>query len=441
MDPLSISASVLTVIAATITTVNTLRETVKRYKGRDKTLNRLEGGLLDLVTILNSLEAAANNETPILSLLTGPVGRCAQVCHEFEEAMKIFTGKSKTGLKDWAKMEFMRGDINDFIDTLADYKSTIAVGLGTVTIHASKVTQQVVGDYNEMIESTVYNLELRLQRIDEKITSVVADHLSILEDSGIDLQDEKAVTKQCLRICERASSYIKSLQDGQPTLQRGVPQEGAGYAVNQFKAQLLTRQLLDENQDKLSETIGRIRERLDSITANGGPDSERETLRLQEEINFSKQCLEVCKQASNHMSNQKIHIFGDFTADQDSDQFVVTTLADLFNIGNVKATNRSGQLVGSFQTDDLVRDISKERYRSRFGAVGGPLEIAQLDAAAASPSTFETRKAEKSPLNLNQAKEDGKLASPEITYDRPSPNEVRRRTAGVEEGAKKTSHE
>ena len=134
MDPLSISASTLTIIAATITSVKALHETVKRYKGRDKTLGRLQDGLLDLITILSSLEAAVNGDNPVLMLLKGPVDRCAKVCREFENAMKIFNGKSKTGLKDWTKMEFMRGDINEFIDTLADYKATITIGLGTITM-------------------------------------------------------------------------------------------------------------------------------------------------------------------------------------------------------------------------------------------------------------------------------------------------------------------
>jgi hypothetical protein len=134
MDPLSISASALTLIAATIATVQALQETVKRYKGRDKTLGRLQDGLKDLITILNSLEAVANDETPVMTLLKGPVSRCAQVCHEFEDAMKVFNGKSKTSLKDWTRMEFMRGDINEFIDTLTDYKSTITIGLGTITM-------------------------------------------------------------------------------------------------------------------------------------------------------------------------------------------------------------------------------------------------------------------------------------------------------------------
>jgi hypothetical protein len=291
-----------------------------------------------------------------------------------------------------------------------------------------------------MIKDTVYNLEIRLQRIDEKITSVAADHPTLLEDSSIDLQDEKAVTIQCLRICKRASSYITSLQDGQPALQREAPQQSAGYVLNQFEAQLLTQKSLNESRDNLLATIGRLRERLDSITSNGATDGGSETLLLQEEINFSKQCLEVCRQASNQVSSQKIHIIGEVIADEDCDQVVVTTLADLFNVGKVKAMSRSAQLVGSMQAD-VLRDISKDRYGSRFGALGGSLETAQLDATAASPSTFETRKAEKSPMESNQAKEYAKLAGPETTYDRPSPNEVRRRKAGGEDGTKKTGNE
>jgi len=82
-------------------TVKALHETVECCKGRDKTLRRLQDGLDDLATILNSLEEApTDDEARILTLLKGPVGRCAQVCREFEKAMKIFSVKSKMGLKD-----------------------------------------------------------------------------------------------------------------------------------------------------------------------------------------------------------------------------------------------------------------------------------------------------------------------------------------------------
>lgn len=291
-----------------------------------------------------------------------------------------------------------------------------------------------------MIKDTTYHLEMRLQRIDEKITSVAADRQALLEDSRIDLQDEKAVTVQCLLICERASSYINSLQDEQPALQGEATQPSAGYVLNQFEAQVLTQKSLRENQDNLLQTIGRLRERLDSMKSNGAADGGREKLQLEEEINFSKQCLEVCKQASDQVSRQKIYTVGEVIADDDCDQLVVTTLADLFNVGKVKAMRRSAQLVGSME-GDVLRDISKDRYGSRFAALGGSLDTVHLDTTAVSPSTSETRKATKSPMKSNQAKEDGKLAGPEAANDKPSPNEVRRRKAAGEDGTKKMGQE
>ncbi len=133
-DPLSIAASVVAVVTAAIQSTKALSATVKRYKDRDKTLARLQDELEDLTTVLTSLEEAANFDKPVSALLKGPVDRCGQVCREFEGAMEQFAGKAKTGRRDWVKMEFMRGNIHDFMDTLASYKSTIMVGLGTITM-------------------------------------------------------------------------------------------------------------------------------------------------------------------------------------------------------------------------------------------------------------------------------------------------------------------
>jgi hypothetical protein len=133
-DPLSIAASVLTVVTAAIQTTKSLHETVQSYKDRDKTLRRLLDELDDLMNILRSLRQVADADATVLELLKRPVERCGEVCGQFEETMKRFGGKSKMPLKDWAKMEFMSGDINGFIDTIAGYKSTIAVGLGTITM-------------------------------------------------------------------------------------------------------------------------------------------------------------------------------------------------------------------------------------------------------------------------------------------------------------------
>lgn len=133
-DPLSISASVLAVLTAAIQSTKSLYEAVKRFKDRNKTLRRLQDELEDLGKILNSLNEAINADASVMTLLQGPLDRCGRVCREFERSMKKFSGKPNTSFLDWTKMEFMRGDINDFIDTISGYKSTISVGLGTITM-------------------------------------------------------------------------------------------------------------------------------------------------------------------------------------------------------------------------------------------------------------------------------------------------------------------
>jgi hypothetical protein len=132
-DPLSITASLLAVITVALQSTKSLYETVNRFKDRNKTLRRLQDELGDLTKILDSLAQVANAEL-MLTLLQGPIERCSQVCREFEQSMEVFRGKSKTGFRDWTRMEFMRGDINEFIDTIAGYKSTISVGIGTITM-------------------------------------------------------------------------------------------------------------------------------------------------------------------------------------------------------------------------------------------------------------------------------------------------------------------
>jgi hypothetical protein len=133
-DPLSITASLFAVITAAVQSTKALRETITRFKDRDKTLGRLQNELCDLVTILNSLKQVVDTEASMLALLKGPIERCTQVCCDFGKSMEAFSRKSKTGFRDWTKMEFMRGDIHEFIDTISGYKSTISVGLGTLTM-------------------------------------------------------------------------------------------------------------------------------------------------------------------------------------------------------------------------------------------------------------------------------------------------------------------
>lgn len=265
-----------------------------------------------------------------------------------------------------------------------------------------------------MIQDTAYNLEVHLQRIDEKMA--LSTTATTPGDTNIDLNDEREVTKQCLRICEDARSYIESLTDREPSLQHETTPEHPKDDQNQFEAQMLTRKALDENRDKFAELIGRLRGRLESSALDGG-DNDR--ARLQEDIDNYKQCLELCKRASDEVSRRKIHSIGEAIADGDSDQLVVTTLADLFDVKKAVSRGRSAQLVGSM-TDETLRQLSEDRYGSRFGALANP----EADATT-SHSTFETQRVA-SRLSHRAAKD----GQPRDTVTRrPTPNEVRKRTS------------
>ncbi|KAJ5194895.1 uncharacterized protein N7498_008333 [Penicillium cinerascens] len=292
-DPLSITASVLAVIAAAIQSTQSLYETVKCFRDRDRTLHRLQNELEDLAKILGSLTEVTSAETSMFELLQSPIGRCGQVCGEFKQSLEAFSQNSKMGVRDWTKMEFMRGDIDDFINVVAGYKSTISIGLCAITMDTTKVSRQALQDYNELIQDTAYNLEVNLQRVNEKMSRFILDNINTL-DISIDINDEKEVAKKCLRICEDVRSCIESRANRESFILQERPQNATEDDMQTcFEAQALTRQVLEESRDSFTQVIGRLQKRLESLLPNMNPGDDNERLRLQHDINTSKQCLET----------------------------------------------------------------------------------------------------------------------------------------------------
>lgn len=276
-----------------------------------------------------------------------------------------------------------------------------------------------------MIQDTAYNLEVHLRRIDEKMARFTTEGTNT-SDTTIDLKDERAVTKQCLRICEDARSHIESLTRRESTLLNEAPQittednMGSG-----FEAQQLTRQTLGENGGRLAETIGRLQERLESLILDGDPRNDNERRRLQDDIDISKQCLDVCKVASE-VSHRKEYRIGEVIADGDSDQVVVTTLADLFDVKKALSKGNSAQLIGSM-SEETLQHLAEKRYSSRFGAVAG--DSVNTQASANTPlSVFETQNSKQ--YSAPQAGNDEQLPGPEARRNKPSSNEMRKRAGG-----------
>lgn len=234
------------------------------------------------------------------------------------------------------------------------------------------------------------------------------------------------MTQQCLRICEDAKSYIESLTNRESSVLPNTPKDAAAEddTGNYFEAQLLTRQALVENQNGFAKTIHLLQKRLQTLILNKDRNNE-ERLGLQEDIHISKQCLEVCKMASE-VSHQKIYRIGEVVAEDDSDQVVVTTLADLFDIKKAMSKGNAAQLVGSM-TEGALRHLAEKRYSNRFGVPvsdSGPVEA----GTSSSPSAFETQKSRSAftPRTGDYEQSPG----PKTRRTRASPNEMRKRGMG-----------
>jgi hypothetical protein len=290
--------------------------------------------------------------------------------------------------------------------------------------HTSKVSQKVLQDYNEMIQTTAYNLEIQLRRIDERIKQLTAGN-SNTSGLSIDLKDEKEVTKQCLRICKDARSYIESLSDRESTLLQEAPQNAD--EEDAFEAQLRTRQALDKNLGHFVETIGHLQRRLDSLIMNEepGPGNDDERLKLEADIDTSKQCLDVCKAASE-VTRQKVFRIGEVIADGSSDQVVVTTLADLFDIKKALSKDNSAQLVGSMDAESL-RNVTDKRYGSRFGAVISDSDPTEAGASRSPLISKVQKNKQASPPHRGNYDE---APGPSTKQAKPSSNEVRKRFMG-----------
>ncbi|CRK15944.1 hypothetical protein BN1723_010853 [Verticillium longisporum] len=284
----------------------------------------------------------------MLALLEGPFDRCGQLCHEFQVAMEDFNGKSNIGFRDWTKMEFMKGDINEFMDTLSGYKSTISVGPGTLTLQMSKASHDVLERYSEMVQNTSHDLKIHLQRIDEKMALFTSE---IPNTSDIDLKDERAVTAHCIRICEDAQSYLDSLVERERQAQvQTPPPDPAATELPYFEVRRETHKVLGENRDSIAKHIGRL------------------------------------------------HVF---------------------DVKKALSKGMSAQLIGSM-TDESLRQMSQDRYRSRFGS------SARTENDVSTSDTIVDNSGTHGHLS-HQVALDSRRRKPDVRA-RAGPNEMRKRT-------------
>jgi hypothetical protein len=220
----------------------------------------------------------------------------------------------------------------------------------------------------ELTKYTAYDLEMQLQRIDERI----------VQNTNLNLEDESTVTKQCLRICEDTMAYIESLTSQEPTLTQEAPKNAA-----------------EDSIQNLQLVVDRLRQRLESPIEKASRNDE-ERLRLQEDINVLKQCLEICETASK-IIHQKGYRNGEPIVEGDCVSIVVTTLADLFSVKKVKSGARTASLVGS------ITDKTLEKLKQQWDSTGNISDLDKAVSTAAREKMTSTPEGE--PINDSTVQE------------------------------------
>lgn len=137
-DPLSIASGIVALVTFALTSSVNLYTTIRSFQSQDKKARALKTELGDITTVLESLLETVNNNPDInFEPLKAPLHRCGNACNEYGELICRFTRHStasRSSVRDWVTQKYLQGDINDFKDMLAGYKSTINIALASANM-------------------------------------------------------------------------------------------------------------------------------------------------------------------------------------------------------------------------------------------------------------------------------------------------------------------
>ncbi|PTB69441.1 hypothetical protein BBK36DRAFT_1110945 [Trichoderma citrinoviride] len=398
MDPLTISSGVFRILTGALDSSKSLHDTVQSFRNHERTIRELRSELESLIQVLESLRGVVtSDEGPVVSMLKNPVLRCHQICQDFKAVILKCTrhssGGSRTSFRDWTRIRYMGGDVRDFKDMLAGYKATIAVALGSLNMQTAQVTREAMDQHNEMIQETTADLEAHLRDIDQKLAGIAsllrqeqdpdATAAAAADESSSTAQMEeerRRSVQQCLAICESAIAHLQSLQNDLPPQQQ---QQQRDQAEEEFCANK-TALALSDARGRILVTMTELQKQLAAATPVKPPPRNTEVIsllpqqqqqqqqqqleedrtQLLKELVTARQCLQVCNLAAAAQASRRgLHVFDDVSAQEDSQQVIVTTAGDLINAKNVRAGNSSTQWLGSM-TDASLQQLCAARTAS-----------------------------------------------------------------------------
>ena len=131
-DPFSITTFALTASYKLVTTI-------RDYKGHDKRARGLKNEVQDLVAVLQTLlDTIADYPDLDFSSLAIPLDQCGKTCDEYQKLILRVTAhssdSSRSSIRDWVTAKYLGGDIDNFKEMLAGYRSTINIALANINM-------------------------------------------------------------------------------------------------------------------------------------------------------------------------------------------------------------------------------------------------------------------------------------------------------------------
>lgn len=137
-DPLSITSALVGLIAFSCGASKALRDTIQSFKYHPKYVRDLCDELCALEDVLKLLEQSlASSGEAEYAILQVPIQRCGRSCDEFKQALQKCSKQDYSdgvSFRGWLRIRWIGSDIHGFKDTLAGYKSTIAIAMAGVNL-------------------------------------------------------------------------------------------------------------------------------------------------------------------------------------------------------------------------------------------------------------------------------------------------------------------
>ncbi|RDH26807.1 hypothetical protein BDQ94DRAFT_164187 [Aspergillus welwitschiae] len=384
-DALSVASSLIALATFAFEASKSLHALVEGFKNTQRTVRELRYELESLTQVLGTLISAVMDNEAELASLKLPLLRCGKICSEFREIIRKCVAHSngqRTSCRDWAKLQYMGGNINDLKTTLAGYKATISIALGGATFRQATVASAVIDQYKTMIEEATSDLQEHLQDIEERLQSL-DQHRGPVQS-----------TEQCLTICTRVAQVIIHLQKQLPQLhykgENMSIQFGSGNDDISGQSQNLTSAMLTDfgarvssNSEALQAHLMELTNRLRQMPQQGIMSEDPTNLNLiKEERESIIQCLNVCSEASELAHRARTNIFEDVTSSDESHQLVVSTIGDLISAKLIITGSKSAHWLGQM-SDTSLQQLSRD-FRGQVG-------IGEEPPARAEKNEFNTR--------------------------------------------------